>query len=619
MMKVNRFRTWVAGFALLASSNRCSKIEQNQSSPKIIGGTVVSHSPGFVSLVEKDSDSPFCGGTIIAPDAILTAAHCVSGWDVSGLQVVVNPLTLADVKAKNKVNIQAVWVHSEYIKDDRNDIAILMVDPKELSKENPNIIPLRSVSLEEKFLSFIQTEGFGNATSQGWVGPNKRREVSVPVLTKETCQSYAAEFPNSGYDRIDERAICAGLPRGGADSCQGDSGGPAYELDAVSGEKTLVGVVSWGNGCAQGFGPGVYTNVAHFYEWIQNSLQEHRTKAWTDLPIQDVFSRYCFAGDLKHENSLSQGNATFSLIHKTQPAGPFTEITLDEAQLENSKHKACIVPFDSGAYTFMAPIHANKIIAVKVYQDTDGTKVSKYFAAPAKSNGSLSLACSEGGKSISASGRFFNQEEETPWPKTAEQLSFQIQWNGTYLYESDLTENERKSLDLSTFVPAQTCEAGEQQFKLYKQPGLPQGVGYYKLEVSNWNGQYSRSVYLGSSTVSSQPLPQTTDKIDAQFKVNQLGESFLHIQNVSGSHLFGIWMECDGDFTLTDQNSREITPEKLESGPFVFDQLDPTSPLFRINPLETKTLKVRFRTILPTILKPITCKINNGDPFSIQL
>lgn len=56
--------------------------------------------------------------------------------------------------------------------------------------------------------------------------------------------------------------ICAGIPQGGKDSCQGDSGGPIVI------DKKLVGIVSWGNGCAQPGFPGVYTNIAYFGKWI---------------------------------------------------------------------------------------------------------------------------------------------------------------------------------------------------------------------------------------------------------------------------------------------------------------------------------------------------------------
>lgn len=72
---------------------------------------------------------------------------------------------------------------------------------------------------------------------------------------------------NEDYDGvIEESMICAGVPEGGKDSCHGDSGGPLVI------DRKLVGLVSWGFGCAKPGYPGVYTNVAYFKDWVDQQV-----------------------------------------------------------------------------------------------------------------------------------------------------------------------------------------------------------------------------------------------------------------------------------------------------------------------------------------------------------
>lgn len=84
------------------------------------------------------------------------------------------------------------------------------------------------------------------------------RAAVVPKANQQLCNtSY------SRYGGVTDRMICAGLQQGGKDACQGDSGGPLVNKD------TLVGVVSWGYGCAVPNYPGVYSRVSSVRDWIK--------------------------------------------------------------------------------------------------------------------------------------------------------------------------------------------------------------------------------------------------------------------------------------------------------------------------------------------------------------
>lgn len=110
-----------------------------------------------------------------------------------------------------------------------------------------------------------------NATVSGWgvmtegegTISNVLNAVEVPIVSYEECKEAYGQ-------RVNRDHVCAGLKQGGKDSCQGDSGGPLVRRRGSQSE--LVGIVSFGYGCAQAGSPGVYTKVANYIDWIERNL-----------------------------------------------------------------------------------------------------------------------------------------------------------------------------------------------------------------------------------------------------------------------------------------------------------------------------------------------------------
>merc|ERR1712013_781493 len=112
-----------------------------------------------------------------------------------------------------------------------------------------------------------------------------REEVEVNIISDEACSaqesdSVTASNPtecitdSSSYEgRISEEMLCAGAP--GKDSCQGDSGGPFTVKSEETNQHDLVGVVSWGDGCAADGMFGVYAEVAKLRDWIDAKIEEN--------------------------------------------------------------------------------------------------------------------------------------------------------------------------------------------------------------------------------------------------------------------------------------------------------------------------------------------------------
>ncbi|MCG7949469.1 MAG: serine protease [Candidatus Thiodiazotropha taylori] len=227
---------------------------------RIIGGEEAQPAayPWMVSL-RHDGGGQFCGASLVAPDWVMTAAHCVESENAQGIEAVIGDLDLNQTdQGELTRQINRIVVHPDRsASSDDHDIALLELSSganlQAVAPATPTITNNISAGTP------LTVMGWGNMSTSGEEFPNRLQEVQVPLVAQDECRH------NYGGS-ITDNMICAGLPQGGKDSCQGDSGGPL--VHQIDGDWHQVGIVSWGEGCAQPGYPGVYARVGAYSDWI---------------------------------------------------------------------------------------------------------------------------------------------------------------------------------------------------------------------------------------------------------------------------------------------------------------------------------------------------------------
>lgn len=234
--------------------------------PKIVGGTEssINHYPWIVAL--KVGDHQFCGGALINDEWVMTASHCIDGDSAEDLTLALGDHDLSTETETNHVNVgvKQIIMHADYDTHTMdNDVALLQMARKvEFSQTIAPICLPYKFQDDDFHGKIVKVIGWGT-TSSGGESSSKLLEIDLPVLLRSQCEKF-----DSLQGELTKNMICT--YREGEDSCQGDSGGPlTYNYED---RNYLVGVVSWGYGCAQKGNPGVYAKVNNYLSWIQAKL-----------------------------------------------------------------------------------------------------------------------------------------------------------------------------------------------------------------------------------------------------------------------------------------------------------------------------------------------------------
>ncbi|NXE80349.1 FA7 factor, partial [Cochlearius cochlearius] len=255
-----------AGKARSAQSYFRSRADLHaHSDSRVTGGTLCHRGHCPWQVMPFSQDIGFCGGSLISSRWVVTAAHCLDL--IRPHHVTIDFDKYQREFKEQKIGVERSWTHPHYDSNYYNgDIALLYLSSDVIFNEYAVPICLPSPSLA----TLLSEEGRMGMVS-GWGATHPRgstlrflMKVRLPIVNMETCQRSTDRL-------VTDNMFCAGYNTEVADACKGDSGGPF----TVSYHNTwfLLGIVSWGEGCAEKGKYGVYTRVSNYIPWIKEVVE----------------------------------------------------------------------------------------------------------------------------------------------------------------------------------------------------------------------------------------------------------------------------------------------------------------------------------------------------------
>lgn len=226
---------------------------------RIVGGQAITIRRVPYQVSVQRYGSHWCGGSLITAQVVVSAAHCY--YDVrSPSQLNVRVGSTYSNRGGRLIKVSSFINHELYTTPEQSnqyDITLIKLAARVASSDTTRYIPLNREAVAPRTPCYVS--GWGQITEKNTTLPLQLRGVQLNTIDQQACVT--ANRPSPVYNSN----ICAYAR--GRDSCQGDSGGPL----AAGGR--LIGIVSWGIGCARQGLPGVYTRVSSYVGWIQRNMK----------------------------------------------------------------------------------------------------------------------------------------------------------------------------------------------------------------------------------------------------------------------------------------------------------------------------------------------------------
>ena len=337
---------------------------------KIINGEEVTQGnwPFMVALVSKNMDAykgHFCGASFIGDRYVLTAAHCIEAKSHEDVEVVIGVSDLSSPDtAKHRYAVEQIYAHESYSKEPvSNDIAIIELAQAPSESKVTLVDGYARGNLAVGQVLTVMGWGDQNPSEEEISQTSELHKVNVPLVDQDQC----TQVPHDGYAEIGDDAFCAGYKEGGRDACSGDSGGPLMLPN--NGKYEQLGIVSWGEGCAQPNAYGVYTNVSYFEDWIEQRTVGLNYRAKEVLGVRSLgLISHTFELTNNSDQEIEISKVSPSFVHNSPTTNNMSaSITNNDCQTL-SVGESCEVSvsydLDSvGMHEFDVQVHTNSLLA----------------------------------------------------------------------------------------------------------------------------------------------------------------------------------------------------------------------------------------------------------------